>query len=443
MLDIPFVSSSYMGDRIQSVKISDGNKILITGVFTKNNSDGIQLKNFFAEKLDLGGAFDADFGDKGKIVLEMKGRLAPASAIDGKGNIIVVNQEAKPSINIYMYDKNGHLISSETASHQEAIKEEVQNLFYPSKADVHGTYGSLDQTLLMRAIAEGSGKEVVEEILAEGADINFKNKHGLTALMVAAGTDPEIVKLLLSKGADIDAKDNRGETALQKAIENGKKDIVDLLHSRGASLNSQVPVLVEAAGSGNKELVELFLSQGIDVNARDGYGRTALESAAGLKEGHGLEIVNFLLFKGAEINSKDRYGVTALMQAALINNQGIIESLVSSGADVNAKDDHGKSVLMYALFWNDIKSDVIEFLLSKGAEINAKDNQGRTALMWALKNNSRPELIKLLLSKGADVNAEDAGGNTAWSYTKNPAVEAILEARGIKKTGKINGSAIF
>ena len=50
-------------------------------------------------------------------------------------------------------------------------------------------------------------KEVVELLLAKGADVNAKTTDGTTALMVASMKDhKEVVETLLDKGADINAK---------------------------------------------------------------------------------------------------------------------------------------------------------------------------------------------------------------------------------------------
>lgn len=47
----------------------------------------------------------------------------------------------------------------------------------------------------------------------------------------------EILKFLIAKGADINYADNRGKTALVKASREGFTDVVKLLITRGAKAN--------------------------------------------------------------------------------------------------------------------------------------------------------------------------------------------------------------
>jgi ankyrin repeat protein len=84
--------------------------------------------------------------------------------------------------------------------------------------------------------------EKVKQLLDEGADVNAKNKDGLTGLMHAAWKGhKEVVKLLLESGADVNAKDECGWTALKLALHfsywkdnHNHKEIVELLKSYGA-----------------------------------------------------------------------------------------------------------------------------------------------------------------------------------------------------------------
>jgi hypothetical protein len=87
---------------------------------------------------------------------------------------------------------------------------------------------------LMGASYEGH-VDVVEVLLAKGADINAKDKNGLTALDLASYEGRvNVVKLLLAKGADINAKDKGGLTVLGLASYIGHQEVVDLLKARGA-----------------------------------------------------------------------------------------------------------------------------------------------------------------------------------------------------------------
>ena len=60
--------------------------------------------------------------------------------------------------------------------------------------------------------------EVAKLLLEKGADINFQNTIGDTALHCACVWGHlDVVKLLLEKGADIEIKNVNGETTLHRA----------------------------------------------------------------------------------------------------------------------------------------------------------------------------------------------------------------------------------
>jgi tetratricopeptide (TPR) repeat protein len=81
----------------------------------------------------------------------------------------------------------------------------------------------------------GGRKDVVESLIAKGADINAKNKDGSTPLYTAVSNNrTEMAELLIAKGADINAKDESGKTSLHNADIEGHKDVADLLKKHGA-----------------------------------------------------------------------------------------------------------------------------------------------------------------------------------------------------------------
>jgi hypothetical protein len=86
----------------------------------------------------------------------------------------------------------------------------------------------LDAMLIM-----ASGKTdscVVKMLLSAGAEVNHRNKDGLTPLMYAAGAGKiHNVEVLLAAGADRSAKSILGETAISRAQKNGHTEIAQLL----------------------------------------------------------------------------------------------------------------------------------------------------------------------------------------------------------------------
>ena len=82
--------------------------------------------------------------------------------------------------------------------------------------------------------------EMVQVLLDYGVDVNFRSKHGETALAFATSgifNDHRVVRLLLDHGADSNAQAQRfgRRTPLHRASEYGRIEIARLLLERGAS----------------------------------------------------------------------------------------------------------------------------------------------------------------------------------------------------------------
>jgi ankyrin repeat protein len=86
------------------------------------------------------------------------------------------------------------------------------------------------RTALMYA-SSGPFPEAVAMLLGWGANVNVQGSlEGFTALMTAAAEGHvEIVEILLAAGADRDLKDKDGDTALSFAKQNGHDKVVALL----------------------------------------------------------------------------------------------------------------------------------------------------------------------------------------------------------------------
>jgi hypothetical protein len=104
-----------------------------------------------------------------------------------------------------------------------------------------------DKTPLMHAVYWGH-KEIVELLVAKGADINMKDRQiGYTSLhwgIVGGQKDvegqKEIVELLIANGADLNAKAKRGRTPLDLAIQYKKPEIANLLRKHGGKTGEEL-----------------------------------------------------------------------------------------------------------------------------------------------------------------------------------------------------------
>lgn len=97
-------------------------------------------------------------------------------------------------------------------------------------AEVNGRTRSGSYAL--NAAAVENNTEVIQILLAHGADPNVQNSQGDTPLICAtkyAGGKPTTVELLVDAGSDLGIKDNSGNTALDYAKTKGQADAIAIL----------------------------------------------------------------------------------------------------------------------------------------------------------------------------------------------------------------------
>jgi len=102
---------------------------------------------------------------------------------------------------------------------------------------LQGSYSHDSASTALRNAAATSSLELMNALLAAGADVNSKDAFGVTALMRAAYSDyseTERVKLLLDRGADLNIRDSKGDTALRIARRKGATKVVAMLAGAGA-----------------------------------------------------------------------------------------------------------------------------------------------------------------------------------------------------------------
>ena len=330
-----------------------------------------------------------------------------------------------------------------TTAFADPIHDAVEN------GDLAGVQAELDKGVDVNVVdlgffnlaplhyAAGYGyKEIVELLIAEGADVDAKTTTGGTPLFNAVGSHKEITELLLAAGADVNAQVvpgphvfTVGDTALDFS---GTSEIIDLIRKHGGMTGEEIRTgitpLHQAARDGHKETVELLIANGADVNAKMKEGTTPLHFAA--SKGH-KEIAELLIAKDADVNAiagkelqsktpldeaiktkrtetadllrahggKTREELNALIDAAKNGDIEAVKQHLAAGADVNAKTVDGTTPLHNAAVYG--HNEVAELLIANGAEVNAiivsGRNQGKTPLdlaIWRKKTETADLLRK-------------------------------------------------
>nr|XP_038025019.1 KN motif and ankyrin repeat domain-containing protein 3 isoform X1 [Anas platyrhynchos]XP_038025020.1 KN motif and ankyrin repeat domain-containing protein 3 isoform X1 [Anas platyrhynchos] len=122
------------------------------------------------------------------------------------------------------------MLAALAAVEQEDDMTVVRRLF--SMGNVNAKASQAGQTALMLAVSHGR-QEMVEALLACGADVNLQDEEGSTALMCACEHGRvETVKLLLAQPAcNISIVDSDGNNAVAIALEAGHSNIAVLLYA--------------------------------------------------------------------------------------------------------------------------------------------------------------------------------------------------------------------
>lgn len=299
---------------------------------------------------------------------------------------------------------------------------------------------------------------VLDYLIANGADINMVDNGGNTPLMTAinslGGDNAKLVFRFLEKfltyKPTLDLQKIKpsggGHSALHLAAHHGFADAAKLLLDNGASINIQdlatggTP-LHSAAGANQITCAKLLIERKANTEIFDKTGSTPLILA--VFHAH-ADMVKILADAGAAINTKSPVNVlvTPLVYAASNpdpfknkDNLTIIAYLLSKKGDINFPSANGRTALMAAAARSDHSQGYERgaLLIKNGANLESTNDKGETALMLATGAGNE-KLVKLLIDKGADVNKKNGAGESVMAYANrsgNQDNTALLASKGV------------
>lgn len=198
-------------------------------------------------------------------------------------------------------------------------------------------------------------------------------------LHAAIQSDLATVEKLVSQGANINYKDKWGNTAIFSAAWNGDIKALELFCSLGANTDlGEANLLCNAAFNGQVESVKWLIQKGEDPNyTLKEAGENALHYTISQtsKMHERTEIVRILVESGTEVNKKtipgkvtlcfmrDAFvkGEAPLHRAAAYGDETMIKILLEAGADPSMKDANGDTPISWGS-WHLRPSSVLSLL---------------------------------------------------------------------------------
>jgi ankyrin repeat protein len=301
-----------------------------------------------------------------------------------------------------------------------AIRSKNKRDKAPAFTPLHGVVDSLRPHQKLEDLPRY--EELMQLLLDAGCDINARDAHGNTALLLAAHKEVPLISFLLQHGADPNIAEDRGGTAahfLHHPLDH--PEWFQALMEHGARLDivrredGHTPLHAYAAKCqlGDLSLFQPFVS---DWTMTDGKGNTLLHIAVSKFRLENKTVAE-LLKLGVDPNHRNHEGRQAIhmVEASGHDLANILDILCAAGADIEAKDSRGCTLLTNTMRghpqWN--CRELIQYLISRGANINAQDYKGNGVLSYLIEPYTfRSENLEFLLSLGADPNLANYEGDT-------------------------------
>lgn len=243
---------------------------------------------------------------------------------------------------------------------------------------------------LLEAACQSNALDWVELLLrhrADAAQRSVANGEALWWNELRQGR-PAVAEVLLGAGADIDGRNKDGLTAIERAIEDRDFRLTRYLFGRGAKAPGSS--LWGPMQAKSYDVMRLLAAHGDDLNNPTSTGLTLL----GFAVTQGDVTAAALLFEyGARYDANDRPGGHRLLEWAIANRQSAMaELLLENGADPNGRLGHP------------VSSEFLAKFAANGSLTYRLKNEKNISPIMLAAGSKQLDLAKALVRRGAQRN---------------------------------------
>lgn len=314
------------------------------------------------------------------------------------GGAFLIAAFSNPTDDLRVALEDNDLYSAEKAVKEGADLNCLNTIIYKHSRD----YFDFGNGTINYALIAGN-VEVADYLIKHGADPNYVDNNGISALACAASSgELQMVQKMLDKGGDI--KKGSGEQTILNYVLQNKAELSE------DKLEKTVDYILKAGGKTNEETEAMALKLGKE----EGYYRCASRfiSKEKMKQLEGKERLFYISIEGT------------------VNE---LEKLENEGINIFQINNCGENLLMCAARYG--SRSVVEYLLAKGVDPEKHNSYGRTALTEAVRC-SQIETAEMLLKHGAKLQVNKSGlGEAADTLCYAAAGGELAFMKKMKKLG--------